>query len=220
MESPLRPPADPGFELIETFLWTPGQGVVRQARHLDRLRRTAEQFDISLPDVDAQIDALSSPGPLRVRLSVGMDGDVTLTHRPFQPLATGTIWRLGLSEHRLRADDPWLTVKTTQRQLYDAARASLPADLDELLFLNENDWLCEGTITNVFVDLGEGLLTPPLSCGVLPGVLRQELIESGRAREAHLKVASLSDCHALYVGNSLRGLIPARMSKRHTNVAA
>lgn len=212
MEGPFRPPADPGFRLIETFLWTPAQKMVRRDRHLARLRRTAARFGIRLPDVEAEIDRLSSTGPLRGRLTVDRQGQAHLSTQAFEPLAPGTIWRLGLAETRLRAEDPWLSVKTTQRQIYDTARAGLPPHLDELIFLNEDGWLCEGTITNLFVDLGDGLLTPPLSCGVLPGVLRAALIDTGRAREAPLDLAALSGGRALYVGNSLRGLIPARLS--------
>lgn len=185
--------------------------MVRRDLHLGRLRRTAARFGIEMPDIAEQIDSLSSPDPLRVRLTVNRQGEADLTYQTFDPLPDGTVWRLGLADQRLCATDPWLGVKTTQRRLYDSARAALPAHLDEFVFLNEDGWLCEGTITNLFVDLGDGLLTPPLGCGVLPGVLREELIATGRAREARLDYAALSTCRALFVGNSLRGLIPARL---------
>ena len=54
------------------------------------------------------------------------------------------------------------------------------------------------------------LLTPPLACGLLPGVLRARLLREGRAREAVLRPADLA-ARRLFVGNSLRGLIPARL---------
>jgi para-aminobenzoate synthetase/4-amino-4-deoxychorismate lyase len=53
------------------------------------------------------------------------------------------------------------------------------------------------------------LLTPPLSLGLLPGVLRAELIEKGRAVESHLRPADLAQ--GFFLGNSLRGLVPARL---------
>ena len=84
---------------------------------------------------------------------------------------------------------------------------------DEVILLNERGEVCEGTITNVFVDIGDGVLvTPALACGLLPGVLRGELLDAGRAREAVLSPADLMDAKALFVGNSLRGLIPARLA--------
>jgi len=80
--------------------------------------------------------------------------------------------------------------------------------------LNERDELCEGTITNLFVTLDNGdILTPPLSSGVLPGILRETLIENGTAREVVIDHALLHAAKTLHVGNSLRGLIPARLTK-------
>jgi 4-amino-4-deoxychorismate lyase len=83
---------------------------------------------------------------------------------------------------------------------------------DEVILLNERGEVCEGTITNIFLDTGDdGLVTAALISGLLPGVLRGELLDTGRAREAVLGPADLADAKALFVGNSLRGLIPARL---------
>ena len=61
-----------------------------------------------------------------------------------------------------------------------------------MLLLNERDEVCEGTITTVFLDDGSGVLkTPPLACGLLAGVLREELLETGRATEQRLRIEDL-----------------------------
>jgi 4-amino-4-deoxychorismate lyase len=104
-----------------------------------------------------------------------------------------------------------LRVKTTARRAYDAARAALPAGVDEAVFLNERGEVCEGAITTVFANLGEGLITPRLACGLLPGILRAEMLTLGRAREGLLGVDDLVRAQ-LFVGNALRGLIPARLA--------
>jgi 4-amino-4-deoxychorismate lyase len=142
-----------------------------------------------------------------VRLTVDAEGTPEITHAPYTPLPEGTVWRLAVAETRLDADDPWLGVKTTQRQLYDRDRAAMPADVDELIYLNGAGHVCEGTITNVFADLGQGLVTPPISDGLLPGVLRSSLICAGKVRIQHLTLDDLLNARAIYVGNSLRGLI-------------
>jgi 4-amino-4-deoxychorismate lyase len=87
----------------------------------------------------------------------------------------------------------------------------LPAGVDEAVFLNERGEVCEGAITTVFADLGDGLVTPPLACGLLPGILRAEMLTLGRAREGLLGMDDLVRAQ-LFVGNALRGLIPARLA--------
>ncbi|MCA8889022.1 MAG: aminotransferase class IV, partial [Parvularculaceae bacterium] len=53
------------------------------------------------------------------------------------------------------------------------------------------------------------LLTPPLSAGLLPGTLRSELLASGTAVEATLTPDMLATAAAVYLGNSVRGLVRA-----------
>ena len=90
--------------------------------------------------------------------------------------------------------------------------ADAPAELacDEVLFLNERGEITEGSRTNVFARIDGKLLTPPLSAGVLDGCLRRALIEEGRCVEATLMPEDLEGAEKVFLGNSLRGLIPAR----------
>lgn len=209
MESPLRPPTDPGFRLIETFLWTPRDGIRRRARHLARLGRTATRLGIVPQGVEEALEALVGDGPMRVRLTVDISGRADIVHHPFSPLPEDAVWHFALAAPRLDAADPWLDVKTTERTLYDKTRASLTGPLDEMVFLNDRGQVCEGTITNVFADFGHGLVTPPRRCGLLPGILREEMIETGEAKEAPLFPADIRKARTVYLGNSLRGLIRA-----------
>ena len=121
------------------------------------------------------------------------------------------IWRLGLAAARLRSDNPWLRLKSSNRAVYDAARAALPPGLEEVIFLNERGEVCDGSITTVFFDRGQGMRTPPLSSGLLPGVLRASL----DVREEVLRPQDLPQVR-LWVGNALRGLIP--VSYTHLDV--
>jgi 4-amino-4-deoxychorismate lyase len=112
-------------------------------------------------------------------------------------------WHIGLAPARLLSDDPWLRVKSTNRAAYDQTRAALSNGLDELIFQNERGEVCDGTITTVFFDRGQGLRTPPLSSGLLPGVLRAEMA----CQEEALMAVDLPKVR-LWVGNAVRGLIP------------
>jgi para-aminobenzoate synthetase/4-amino-4-deoxychorismate lyase len=80
----------------------------------------------------------------------------------------------------------------------------------ELLFTDPAGFLTEGSFTSLFVERDGRLLTPPAARGLLPGVLREELIESGRAAEAELRPEDLTS--RFWIGNSARGLIPARLA--------
>lgn len=211
MESPLCPPSDPGFRLIETFRWEPGRGILRRDRHLARLMRSAARLGIVPKGVAAALGGLSGYQPLRVRLTVDISGTPEVMTAPFEALRDGAVWNVAVADTLLTSDDPWLGVKTTRRAIYDEARAQLPEGVDELIFLNERGELCEGTITNLFVDTGDDMLTPSLTCGLLPGVLREEMLDKGGVIESVVTLNTLQSAKRIYVGNSLRGLIPVRL---------
>ncbi|MCP5086293.1 MAG: hypothetical protein GY952_05765 [Rhodobacteraceae bacterium] len=209
MESTLHHSAPAGLAVIETLRFDPVEGFGRLGMHLDRAERTCAKLGFSF-DRGACLMTLGDSvddSAARVRMTMDEAGEVAVATTPIGE--TGPPWNVAVATPRLNSTDPWLRVKTTERGLYDAARKNLPETINELIFLNENDEVCEGTITNVFVDRGGVLLTPPVVCGLLPGILRQELLETGQAMEAVLRVSDLQSDTGFYVGNSLRGLIPA-----------
>ncbi|UVK47268.1 aminotransferase class IV family protein [Mesorhizobium sp. AR07] len=216
-ESALRDGNAADFELIETMRWQPGAGFLRFDRHLARLYGSAAELGFSC-DPRRIGDVLSkavsgSTVALRARLVLSRGGEVTASAQPYEPLAADRVWVLRLARTRLDSHDTLLRHKTSRRQLYTHARAEyLITQADEVLMANERGELCEGTITNVFADFGDGsLATPRLDCGLLPGVLRAEFLDEGRAHEAIYNLDDLKSARALFVGNSLRGLIPARL---------
>ncbi len=205
MESTLRAGAGaPGLCLIETMRLLPDRAVPRLALHAARMARGAAllgwRFDPA--EFHAAIADCDPVGGSRLRLTLALDGfSVTQSGLPDRQAE----WRLGLAGERLRSDDPWLGVKSSHRAAYDSARAQMSAGLHEVIFQNERGEVCDGSITTLFFDRGQGLRTPPLRCGLLPGVLRAEM-----ACVEEVLLASDLPRVALWVGNSLRGLIPAR----------
>lgn len=198
MEGALREcGGEPDLRLIETLLWD-GAAAPRWPLHLARLRRSAGWLGWECPEVSPK----GPDHPARLRLTLDREGRVEWTVAELPPVKAE--WRVGLAAERLRSDDPWLRVKSSRREAYDRARAGLSPELDEVIFLNERGEVCDGSITTVFFDRGQGMRTPPLSCGLLPGVLRAEL---GCAEE-RLRAEDLPEVR-LWVGNALRGLIPA-----------
>lgn len=209
MESPLHEIAPAGLEVIETLGFSPDAGFARLALHVDRCEATCArlQFPFDRAAVLLALGEAVADAPARVRLTVDALGLVAVTAAGLAEAAC--LWRVGIADERLRSDDPWLQVKTTQRGVYDRARSALPDGIDEMIFLNERDEVCEGTITNIFVERDDVLVTPPMASGLLPGVLRQELLESGKASEGVLGLNDLAG--GFYVGNSLRGMIKAHL---------
>jgi 4-amino-4-deoxychorismate lyase len=193
-----------------------GRGVWRLPLHKARFSNSARKFQFlgAGPALAAVEHAASDvTGPTRLRLELFADGRFDLKAQPFTPLAEDVIWIIGIATTaRLDSTQPLLRHKTSLRAVYDAARAEYRRDeADEVLLLNQQGDICEGAITNIFVPGGDGrLLTPPLSSGCLAGVLRTSLICAGKARVMRLSPSDLEG-RSFFVGNSLRGLIPARM---------
>lgn len=204
MESALRQcGGEPGLTLIETVLWT-GATAPRWPLHLARLQRSAQALGWARPEPAAPSGPATAA---RLRLTLDAAGRLLWETHPLP--AAKPYWSVSLAGQRLASDDPWLSVKSSRRAIHDAARAALPAGVDEALFLNERGEVSEGTITTVFFDRGAGLRTPPLSSGLLPGVLRSELA----CPEEILRPEDLGVVR-LWVGNALRGLIPAEYRAR------
>lgn len=216
-ESALRDGNGADFELIETLRREPGSGFVRLERHLARLSASALALGFGHDPAaisDALAKSIDGERLLRIRLTLARDGHVNCTAQPLEPITPGTVWKLRIATARLDRENPLIRHKTTRRDVYQAARQEFPPEeADEVVLLNRDGQLCEGTITSIFIDRGEGgpLLTPALRCGLLPGVLRGELVDEGRASEAELGTDDLISAKAIYVGNSLRGLIRARL---------
>jgi 4-amino-4-deoxychorismate lyase len=203
------------FSLIETLRFEPETGFVRLRLHLARLQRSVRRLGFAAPkNVLGKLEqaVAGAAAPLRVRLTLDREGQAEVTTAPFVPLLPDTVWRLRIAATRLDSSYKLLRFKTTRRGIYEAARAECrPDEADEVLLLNEKDEVCEGTITSVFLEDSADLLrTPPISAGLLAGVLRTELICQRKARVGRIRLDDLKD-RPLYVGNSLRGLIRAQL---------
>jgi 4-amino-4-deoxychorismate lyase len=205
MESAFR--TTEGVKLIETLGWD-GMRYARLDLHLSRLAASAQRLGFVCEGAQAALQDAAPDRPARVRLTLDAAGVLEVTTAALPP--GKPIWRIALSPNRLVASDPWLSVKSTNRTHYDNARAALEPGVDEVIFANQAGELCEGSITNLFFDLGTGLATPPCHCGLLPGVLRAELLANGQCKEQVLSVSDAPKAR-LWVGNSLRGLIPATL---------
>jgi len=189
------------IELIETLRHA--RDFVRLNAHLVRMQNSAAvlglAFDGAMARTALDEAVAGRAGPLRVRLTLDEEGTNRAAAYDLPP--DPVHWTFRLATQPLDSNDLLLRHKTSWRALHDQPHP----DCDELIFCNERGELTEGARSNLFIRRGDVLLTPPLEAGLLPGVLRAELIEQGGAKEAVLTPADLEG--DVYFGNSLRGLI-------------
>jgi para-aminobenzoate synthetase / 4-amino-4-deoxychorismate lyase len=200
------------FDLIETMRFDPAEGIAELERHLSRMKRSADALGFSFDRHDARNELqaatflLKSPRSLRLRLSTSGAIAIEVRAMPVPPVEPV---RVALAPLPVDPDDFRLRHKTSDRRFYEEARTA--AATTEVVFLDPAGFVTEGSFTNVFVERDGLLFTPPLSRGLLPGVLREKLIEEGRAREAELRPDDLEE--GFYIGNAVRGLIDARLPR-------
>ncbi len=210
----LRAP-DPGFQLIETLLFEPGAGYWLLDRHMQRLAASAEYFGFACDEaaVRSALASIAGAERLRVRLLAAHDGTLTASAAPIPLPQLDSVMRCILSTTQLDSREPFLAHKTTRRELYDTewTHYSAAFGTGDVIYVNERGELAEGSRTSIFVRIGAQLLTPPLASGALPGVLRAELLATGQAAEAVLRLSDLNGTNALYLGNSVRGLMRAEL---------
>ena len=201
------------FDLIETMAFDPVDGILQLERHLLRMKDSAALLGFAFDRHDARNELQAATFRLRegkrIRLLLAKSGAVAIeiAALPPPPDAPVPVAVLPLPV----VDDDWrLSHKTSDRRFYDEARRA--AGTFEVAFIDSAGRLVEGSFTNLFVARGGQLLTPRFGSGRggLPGVLRAELLDSGRAALADLTPADLAN--GFFVGNALRGLIPAVVS--------
>ncbi|PNU03978.1 aminodeoxychorismate synthase component I [Novosphingobium guangzhouense] len=201
------------FDLIETMRFTPEDGIALLELHLERIAASAVAlgFGFDRHAVRNAIQALcfEADAASKLRLVVGRSGafslELSALPAPLTEPATVAVLRLPVDSGDWR-----LAHKTTDRAFYDKGLEVAHANgADEAILLRDDGLVTEGCFTNLFVEQGGTLLTPRARLGLLPGVLRRSLIDSGRAVEADLTLDDLAG--GFLIGNALRGLIPARL---------
>ncbi|HXG81187.1 MAG TPA: aminodeoxychorismate synthase component I, partial [Sphingomicrobium sp.] len=199
------------FDLIETMGFDPSEGIIELERHLDRMRNSAEdldfQFDRHAARNELQAATFGRQQRAIVRLLLSRTGAMAIQVKPYDDPEELPV-RVALRPLPVDPGDFRLRYKTTDRRFLDLTRQQ--AGEYETIFVDPDGRLTEGSRTSIFVEREGKLLTPPLSRGILPGILRAKLIDEGRAEEAELSPADLEG--GFYVGNIVRGLIPATLA--------
>ncbi|CAH2030212.1 aminodeoxychorismate synthase component I [Trichlorobacter ammonificans] len=202
----------PPPRLLESLLLDNGRYPLLD-RHLDRLcwaaSRLGHRCDRQAVAAELLRHGAGTTGRHKVRLLLDINGDITIESAPLVPLPQPL--RLTLAAEAVDPDDPWLYLKTERRERYAVARREHPA-ADEVLLCNSRGELTEGTFTNLVLKLDNRLVTPPLASGLLPGVMREELLQQGVIVEQVLYPADLEKAEEIWLLNGVRGWLRGELA--------
>jgi para-aminobenzoate synthetase / 4-amino-4-deoxychorismate lyase len=211
--------ADPGFRLVESMRWEPPKGYGNLEMHLQRLQGSCGclMFRLDLDMVREMLithaQSLMRGRTYKTRLMVSKGGLATVDSQPVEDVEAGGLKSVVLSSVRTRSNDFLLFHKTTARGLYDAEhdRFTRERGCYEVIFRNERGEITEGSRSNVFVEKERRLYTPPVSCGLLNGVMRQVILADPayRATERILNMKDLAEADRIFLTNSVRGVVQA-----------
>ncbi len=189
------------FELLESircedreFLWLD--------RHLDRMASSAAFFGFrfDLAAVSKALDAVRVQGPAKVRLTVSRSGDSVATSGMLGSLDAV---RLAIASTPVDSTDVSLLHKTTDRRIYEEALAAHP-EADDVALLNERGEITEATSSNIICRMGDSWITPAIGCGLLPGIHRAILLESGEVTDQRLTGEDLRAADEIVLVSSVR----------------
>ncbi len=204
-------PAD--LQLIETLRWTKSGGFYLLDLHLDRLKKSADRLGF-ICNINKAKELLKiaissqSYNGLRVRLLLSVDGTIDVTTAKFALPTEAVTLQCTWANSRVNSNDGLLQHKTTRRQLFDEAfKAAQAQGYDEILFTNEKGEVTEASRHSLFARFGDRWVTPPLSSGLLDGVMRRHLLACRpNLVEKPLTPAQLAEADELELGNALRGV--------------
>jgi len=201
------------FDLIETMAFDPMDGVAHLDRHIARMQASAEtlgfRFDRHALRNDLQSATFRVTARSRVRIVLARSGAIAVEVRPIVAWPSAVI-PVAVVPRQAGRDDPRLRHKTTDRSIQQSALDR--GGTFEVVMADEDGFLTEGSYTSIFLERNDKLVTPPLSRGILPGILRQHLLDIGEAVEGDIRAADVKG--NFFIGNSVRGLVAASLVAR------
>jgi para-aminobenzoate synthetase / 4-amino-4-deoxychorismate lyase len=229
----LTNPPQPDFSLFETLLWTKAEGYFLLDKHIARLKDSAAYFDFvfseekvekilsevsvtlsrslersegasegSLPKQTETLrlqQSLPQSDTKRVKIILDKNGDLTSEVKGFD--LQEKVFKVCLANEPVNSNDVFLFHKTTHRDVYEK---SMQKGFDDVLLFNEKNELTEFTIGNLVVEQNGEFFTPPISCGLLAGIFREHLLETGKIKERVIYKDELNQFEKIYLINSLR----------------
>lgn len=199
-----------GVDLIETIAFDPADGMMLLEYHLERLKNSSMilgfDFDRHKARNELQAATFRLRRKMRVRMLVSSSGALAIELRDAITWPDA-VMKVRAVRRPVPAIDWRLHHKTTDRRIYrDVLQAG---GTYEVLMVDEEGCFTEGCFSSIFVERGDHLVTPPLSRGIVPGVLRASLIARGEAIEGDIRLHDLEQ--GFFIGNAARGMVAAHL---------
>ncbi|WP_033542558.1 aminodeoxychorismate synthase component I [Planococcus sp. CAU13] len=203
----------PEFRLLESLKLEDGNYPLL-AYHIARLLDSAAYFNFTADGeaVERRLQGLADEfprGTFKVRLLLAKNGDITAEAQETAPIAEPV--QCALAAEPVDSGNAFLYHKTTHREIYENAAKGAAPNAFSVLLWNEKGELTEFTIGNLVVEKEGEFYTPPLSCGLLAGTFRQQLIDAGKLKEKVILKEELDSFDAVWFINSVRGWLKVDM---------
>ena len=191
------------FQLITTGKISQKQ-LLFEDQHLERLTKASRYFAFPFdPEnlrqkIEEECQVCDDNQDYRLRIITSKSGEMELSRQILSPLSPSFCKaKLCLQEADLQ--QAFTYFKTTHRP-------HLSLGKQESIYHNAAGELLETSIGNLVLKIAGKLYTPPTSLGILPGIYRQHLLETGQVEEKVLTVPDLNQAEAVYGCNAVRGL--------------
>jgi para-aminobenzoate synthetase/4-amino-4-deoxychorismate lyase len=181
------------FQLFESMLLEDGEYFLL-ARHLERLRNSAEYFGFVFPEEEIKtvLNKIAGVGAFKVRLDLRKDGQIEAQISRIEN--ADSVRGVALAVNPVDSSDRFLYHKTTLRDYYS----------EDVIFWNERGEVTESRIANIVVPIDGELLTPPVSSGLLPGTFREQLLAERKIKERVITIDELKNAGEFFLINSVR----------------
>jgi branched-chain amino acid aminotransferase len=136
-----------------------------------------------------------------LRLSFGQNGKWSAVHIPYEPLSGGA--RL-LTYDKVIASQGQPVKSYPYSHRLEILEEIKTLGADEAIVCNDKGKVCEGSVTNLLLRIDDKWLTPPISDGVLPGVMRALVIEYCGVLVRSIDKSEISRVQAAFLLSSLR----------------
>lgn len=187
------------FQIIETVK-IENNSILFEKEHFERMQKTAEHFGFKFKTPEI---AKTDDGMLRILLN--RDGEIKTELKKITPAKTS---KIAISPIIQNSKNEFLYYKTTYRPwYYDSFQRIKNGEIYDEIFFNEKGELTEGARSNIVLQLNGNLYTPPVQCGLLNGVFRQELLKNNKCAEKILYKKDLEKAEKIFCVNSVRGMV-------------